>query len=107
MTDLELMDKLCKFQVGAVCAMKIQNVVYRAVPKDDKTGRSVQVQPMQIIERLVQQCYGGLQVAYLVRPHIIPGSFFGKEMAFGIDMVKVMEIEIEAFNTMGEKYGKS
>jgi hypothetical protein len=49
------------------------------------------IQPLQIIERWVTQCYGGIQVMYLCRPHFVsrydaPG--------FATELVKILEVEL-------------
>lgn len=90
MTPNEMLDSLCKFQVGQVVVMKVHAVWHEKDKGKPKTYTPA-IQPMHVVERTVVQCYGGIQVYYLVRPHMT-SRFEG--MAYASEFSKVVEIEL-------------
>jgi hypothetical protein len=93
-----LLDEVFRFKVGGTVCMKAHLTAPRPAPRgaDPKRRRSYipALQELFILERFVQQCSGGVQLAYICRVHI-PESSFGRSMAFGTELMRVMEIELE------------
>jgi hypothetical protein len=86
MTHEEMMDSICKFKVGDVVYPLIHRIF------TDKKGKHLKTTPLQVIERVVQQCYGGIQVAYVVRVHL-PGEW-STPCSFSTEFQRLLEIEL-------------
>lgn len=89
MNAQQLMNDLCKFSIGEICAMKVALQIDRR--RKSVREEHLRFQPVQIIERQARECAGGVQVTYLVRPHF---TEFLRASGFGIDLVPVNEIEL-------------
>ena len=61
---MENLDKLFKYKIGDVVALKAQSMIAEI---DDKKFQKQRCQLMQIVKRLVVECAGGIQTFYLVR----------------------------------------
>jgi hypothetical protein len=85
------LDKACRFKSGDIVAMAAHVEVRRLMRGGKKRRHIPALQPLQIIERGITQCYGGIQAFYICRAHIM--ETFGN-MAFGTELLRVMEIEV-------------
>jgi hypothetical protein len=105
MDATELMDQLFKFKVGDTVAMTVHLAIRKRGKAGWKKERGIvpEMQPLQILERIAQQCHGGVQMAYLCRPHLQDGF---RSLAFGTELVRVLEIELEAMPKEDEVAGE-
>jgi hypothetical protein len=93
-TDSQKMSSLCKFSIGDLvgCIVAQRLLASRKARSPDNLPK---MQPMQIIERTVRECPGGVQICYLVRAHMFPSMFSQSDtMAFGTELITVNEIEL-------------
>lgn len=90
MTREEAMNSLCKFSVGQMVVMAMHREWHQK-EKGKPKAYVPAIQPLQVVERIINQCHGGVQTFYLVRPHIVE-SFKG--MAFATELARVTEIEL-------------
>jgi hypothetical protein len=91
-----LLDEVFRFKVGETVCMKAHLTVARTERGGDPKRRREYMPDLQrlfVIERLLQQCSGGVQLAYICRVHM-PGSF-ARSMAFGTELSRMMEIELD------------
>jgi len=52
------------------------------------------------IERLYQECPGGIQIHYLCRVHMMDSSFARNTSSFGLDYVRINEVELEFYKDL-------
>lgn len=67
MTNRQMLDKICKFKVGDTVKHKLM----LDVSVQEKPYVSIsdsRIAKFYIIERLIQECYGGIQIQYKTRP---------------------------------------
>ena len=60
-------------------------------------------QPLQIVERVLQQCYGGFQGRYLVRAHALDIKSGGT--AFHSELFSLTEPEVESYDSGDMRVG--
>jgi hypothetical protein len=89
---LKLMDSLCRFGIGQTLYTKVSVEIIERAIAGKKKRRLAEPQPLQVIERWVSQCYGGVQVNYVVRPHIV--DRWNDAVGFGTELQKMVEIEL-------------
>ena len=88
------LDEFFKFKIGDVVRPIIQRPGYHA------DGRKVSPQFMQICERHLQECYGGIQAFYDCRVHTITtdNGFLDTTYAFHLPYIKLSEPELVAYD---------
>ena len=85
-------DHLCKFKIGDLVTLKAMNALIDPAEK----GRLFDPKPqiMQVVERSLLECYGGLQVNYIVR--VVMRDVQGT-MAVHRDLFQFTEPEVMAW----------
>lgn len=90
------LDEICKFKIGQLCTVKAHRELAQYLPQTPRSiirGRP-KPQVMQVLDRIVHECYGGVQVAYECRAHMVQSD----TLAFGVQTLKLMEPELEPFD---------
>jgi hypothetical protein len=85
MSDL---DQFCKFKIGDVVSPKVQR------PGFDARGRVFTPQLLQIVERYIVECYGGIQVNYRLRAHSAPTGWTNESYSFLVELIMLTEPEL-------------
>lgn len=94
MLQIEMMDSLCKFSIGDLVVLKGSHEVAKRRNGSGKHIRSLSAQPMTVVERMVQQCYGGIQIRYLLRTHHVASEYASLDVLFGTETVNLVEVEL-------------
>lgn len=68
------MDSAFKFKIGDLVLVKAQKRGYEVLTETEAWSQRPQV--CQVLERLAQQCHGGVQMHYLVRFHSANAKIF-------------------------------
>jgi hypothetical protein len=92
MTNEEMMDAMCKFRVTQTVYTKVAVELVEREITGKKKRRLADPQPLQVIERVVSQCHGGIQMAYILRPHI--ADRWAGTVGAASDFQRMMEIEL-------------
>jgi hypothetical protein len=86
-----ILDSIFKFKIGDVLRAVVQGPGY------NREGQRLNPQRLVVVERLLQQCYGGVQCNYQLRAHSTanPG-YFGSESgySFSIPLIQLTEPEL-------------
>lgn len=96
MNTEEMLDKICKFKIGDQVTLRSQLNIARS-----RLSKISQPQFMQIMERTVLQCYGGVQVSYLCR--ISATSGFEKSIVTVKDPFMFTEPELVEYMNVSEE----
>lgn len=82
----KVLDEMCKFKIGEFLTAKAQLVA---------VGKSTihAPQTIQVIERVVQQCYGGVQIHYDCRITVVS---IGAGATTGAQLFRFTEPELES-----------
>lgn len=88
-----VVDGLFNFKIGDEVRMKVHREGYAA------NGQKFTPQRLVVVERIAQECYGGLQISYALRVHTHnQGGWLGSETyGFVTELIKVTEPELVAF----------
>jgi hypothetical protein len=93
-----ILDSIFTFKIGDVVRPKAQEPGY------NREGQRLSPQRLVIVERLLQQCYGGVQCNYLARAHSManPG-YFGSEAgySFTLPLIQLTQPELMLAEPLG------
>lgn len=82
-----------KKQIEGLFKFKIGDVVMTTTFSQMKqTSKHIKPQLLQVVERNIQECYGGVQIHYDVRAHVI--GEFGSSAAFHQNLFRLTEPEL-------------
>jgi hypothetical protein len=95
--QVDVLDQVCKFKIGQLVTPKVQYALLNAL-KDNQRPLLFRQKPkctvLVILDRIIQQCYGGVQVAYACRAHLLHEH----ALAFHLEQTKFMEPELMEFD---------
>jgi hypothetical protein len=84
-------DHVFKYKIGDEVRMKVHRPGY------SPNGAQFTPQPLVVVERLLQECSGGVQISYKVRAHIVTGrEMFSNDRSYNFlqELVMVTEPEL-------------
>lgn len=87
---LAALDAMCQFKIGSTVYTKVSVALIAPGPK--KKRHMTDPQPLQVIERHITQCYGGVQVNYILRAHVT--DRWQGAVGFSSELQRMVEIEL-------------